>query len=322
MRRGWLLLLAVAALVSGCGPDAPDPHVLRVGHFPNVTHAQALIGHRSTDAGRGWFEARLPAGTRVEWYVYNAGPSAMEALWSGAIDLAYVGPNPALNAHIKSRGEEVRVVAGAARGGGGLVVPRASASTRPTDFRGKRIATPQFGNTQDVACRSWLTRGGLRVTQSGGDVMVVPTPNPEQLSLFQQGRLAGVWTVEPWVSRLELEADGKLLVEEPAALTTILVASARSLRERAPLVRAFATAHAELTTWLITHPAEAKEEVAAEILRLTRVTLPGPVLDRSWARLRFQVDLSLADFTTLVDQAQQAGFLADAIALDRFLALR
>ena len=130
----------------------------------------------------------------------------MEAIFADTIDLTYVGPNPAINAYAKSRGEEIRIVAGAADGGAALVVQPDSSLRTPADFRGKQIATPQLGNTQDVAARAWLTAGGLQITQTGGDAQVVPTANPDQLALFKSRQIDAVWTVEPWVSRLELEA--------------------------------------------------------------------------------------------------------------------
>ena len=151
------------------------------------------------------------------------------------------GPNPAINAYARSRGEEIRIVAGAVNGGSALVVQPDAGLGKPADFRGKRIATPQFGNTQDVAARAWLAAGGLRITQTGGDAQVLPTANPDQLALFQRKQVDAVWTVEPWVSRLELEAGGKILVEEKDAVTTVLAASAKFLaaqaRPGAPLRR-------------------------------------------------------------------------------------
>jgi NitT/TauT family transport system substrate-binding protein len=165
--------------------------VLRVGHFPNVTHAQSLVARAFSRQGKGWFEQRLGPEVTIQWFVYNAGPSAMEAIFAKSIDLTYVGPNPTINAYAKSRGEEVRVIAGAANGGSAFVVQGDSTLKTPADFRGKRIATPQLGNTQDVAARSWLLRGGLRITQMGGDAQVVPTANPDQLLLFKQKQLDG-----------------------------------------------------------------------------------------------------------------------------------
>ena len=130
--------------------------VLRVGHFPNITHAQGLIASQLTREGKGWFEPRLGGNVKIEWFTYNAGPSAMEALAANSIDLTYVGPNPALNLYSKAMGEEVRIIAGAANGGAALVVQPDGRLSKPEDFRGKLIATPQLGNTREVACRAWL----------------------------------------------------------------------------------------------------------------------------------------------------------------------
>ena len=187
------------------------------------------MAHHLTRHGRGWFEQRLGPGVKIEWFVYNAGPSAMEAILANSIDLTYVGPNPAINAYAKSRGREIRIVAGAANGGAALVVQPDSQLKVASDFRGKRIATPQLGNTQDVAARAWLAAGGLRITQTGGDAHVIPTSNPDQLVLFKQKQLDAVWTVEPWVSRLEMEARATVLLEEPDAVTTVLVTSVKFL---------------------------------------------------------------------------------------------
>jgi len=311
-------LLPLLLLLASCGGDGSRPEgVVRIGHFPNITHAQALIAHHRSRAGAGFFEERL--GVRVEWYVYNAGPSAMEALLSGAIDFAYVGPNPAINAHVRSRGEEVRVIAGAAEGGSALVVREGSGIRAATDLAGRTVATPQLGNTQDVAARAWLAEQGFEVTLTGGDVRVLPTHNPDQLALFQRGALDAAWTVEPWVSRLELEAGGTILVEDPAALTTVVVASARLVAQEPDLVRRFAAAHAELTRWLAEHPAEGKAEVRAEIAALTEFELPEPLVERCWPRLRFTAEARPEAFADFLGRAQRAGLIPEAASLEKLV---
>src|SRR6184192_3974376 len=238
---------------------------IRVGHFPNITHAQGVVAHALSRQGKGWFEQRLGPGTKIEWFIYNAGPSAMEAIFASSIDLTYVGPGPALNAYTKSNGEEIRLIAGAANGGTGLVVQPDGNLHAPGDFRGKKIATPQLGNTQDISCRAWLTDGGLKITQLGGDAQVLPTQNPDQLQLFQQKRVDAVWTVEPWVSRLERESGGKILVDEKDVATTVLVSSAKFLREQRELAKKFAEAHAALTDWIAKNPEEAQKMIKAEL---------------------------------------------------------
>ena len=170
--RAFLLLLLSAMAAHA------EKAVLRVGYFPNITHAQGVIGSQTTRVGHGWFEQRLGPDVTIQWFAFNAGPSAMEAIFAGSIDLTYVGPNPALNAYIRSRGDEIRVLAGAAEGGAALVVAGDGRIKTPADFRGRKLATPQFGNTQDVAARAWLKKQGFKITQTGGDVFILPTANP------------------------------------------------------------------------------------------------------------------------------------------------
>ena len=263
MRSMWICLLAVAGVLLWTVPARAEKITLRVGYFPNITHAQGVIGSQSTREKHGWFEQRLGPDVTIQWYAFNAGPSAMEAIFAGSIDLTYVGPNPALNAYIRSQGDEIRVLAGAAFGGAALVVPGDGRISRANQFKGLRLGTPQLGNTQDVAARAWLRQQGFKTTLTGGDVMVLPTANPDQLTLFQQGKLDAVWTVEPWVSRLELEANGRIFLEQPDAVTTVLVARVKFLRSHPDLVAKFTAAHRELTAWLNRHPDEARAQVRA-----------------------------------------------------------
>lgn len=293
--------------------------VLRVGHFPNITHAEALVAHALTRQGKGWFEQRLGPGVTVQWFVYGAGPAAMEAMIAKSIDLTFVGPNPALNVYAKSGGEEVRVIGGAAEGGSALVVQPDENLQTPNDFRGKKIATPQLGNTQDVSARSWLIGGGLRITQTGGDAQVIPTANPDQLLLFRQKQLDGVWTVEPWVSRLVSEAGGKVLVDEPHAITTILVARADFLASQRDLVRKFVAAHQALIDWIIAHPDEAQKLVRSELQAETQVDIAPELIASSWQRIHWTPTVKLDDLQQVVKSAQAVGFLHDVPDLGRFI---
>jgi NitT/TauT family transport system substrate-binding protein len=317
--RGSLKSLLFLLAAAGCEPrgeNASDPKaagVIRVGHFPNITHAQALVARR-----KRWFEERL--GVKVEWLSFNAGPSAMESIFADALDVTYTGPSPALNAYLRSGGEEIRVVAGSAIGGSALVVQGDGRIGAPADFRGKKVGTPQLGNTQDVACRAWLEKNGFHVTVTGGDVQVIPTANPDGLSLFRDGTLDAVWTVEPWVSRLEMEGGGKVLLEEKDALTTLLVASAAFLAAQPDLARRFVAAHNELTDWIRANEDEAKRLVGEELEAQTTRPVPKDLLDRSWKRLTFTKDVELAPLEDLVRQARDVGLLREAGDLSRLLA--
>jgi NitT/TauT family transport system substrate-binding protein len=292
---------------------------LRVGHFPNITHAQALVASQLSREGKGWFEERLGKDAKVEWFIYNAGPSAMEALAANSIDLTYVGPNPALNLYVKSQGEEVRIIAGAATGGAALVVQPDGRLSKPADFKDRAIGTPQLGNTQDVACRAWLKTQGYKITQIGGEVKVLPTANPDQLSLFLDGKLDGVWTVEPWVSRLELDAKGKIFLEQKDTITTVLVSSVKALKERAALVKKFAEAHAELTKWINEHPDEAKKLANAALKEHTKREMPPELINHSWPRITFTADIKRESLESFVAEAKTVGFLKEASDLSRLV---
>jgi len=307
----WLLLFTPSLVT------AED--TIRVGHFPNITHVQGLVAQHLSRTGKGWFEQRLGKDVKIEWYIYNAGPSAMEAILADSIDLTYVGPSPALNAYSKSQGEEIRIIAGAAAGGAALVVQPGSALKEPADFRGKTIATPQLGNTQDVACRAWLATGGLKITQTGGDAFIVPTPNPDQLSLFQRKKLDAVWTVEPWVSRLEREAGGKVLVEQSRDSITVLVSSVKFVKAKPELARKFAQGHRELTAWILAHPDEAKQIVQQELAAETQAKVSAELIALAWKRITLSPDASLDEYQHFISNAQRAGFMRKAPDLSQLI---
>lgn len=315
------LLTFIAVTLTGChksvAPAGGQPRMhVRFGHFPNVTHVQALVAHRLSRQGKGWFEARLGPNVTVDWYVYNAGPGAMEALFAGSIDLTYVGPSPAINAYVKSSAQEIRIVAGAVNGGSALVIQPDSTIRSGADFRGKRIATPQLGNTQDVACRAWLTEQGLKITQRGGDAQIVPTANPDQLSLFQIKKLDAVWTVEPWVSRLIRDGGARLFLDDKESVTTVLVSSVEFLNKQRPLVKKLVEAHEELTRWIEAHPAEARQMVVDELTEETRGKISPALIAEAWQRIHLTNTVSADALKTFVVHAQAAGFLRGAPNLD------
>src|SRR5437667_4300796 len=290
---------------------------IRVGHFPNITHAQGVVAHALSRQGKGWFEQRIGSGTKIEWFVYNAGPSAMEAVFANSIDLTYVGPGPALNAYTKSNGEEIRLIAGAANGGAGFIVQPDENLKAPADFRGKKIATPQLGNKQDISCRAWLTDGGLKITQLGGNAQVIPTQNPDQLSLFKAKRIDAVWTVEPWLTRLEQEASGKVIVEEKEVATTILVSSVKFMNEQHELAKKFAQAHAELTDWITKNPEEAQRLIKAELLEETKSDMSPQLIDAAWKRSVFTAETPRGAVKKLMQNSVRAGFIKTAPDLSK-----
>ena len=311
-----LILACALLIVAGCNQEDPDSKVIRMGGFPNVTHVQALVARNMSRNGEGWFERYLP-GYSIEWYTYNAGPTAMEALFGRTADLTYVGPSPALNAYAVSAGREVRILAGAVNGGAALMVAPGSSINTPADFKGRSIATPQLGNTQDVSCRAWLARNGLSCTLEGaGDCRVAPTPNSMQLQLMKQGDIDACWTVEPWVSRLESMAGARILVQEPDVVTTVLVGRVGWLKNHPQEAATLIRAHQELTQWIIDHPEEAQARVVEELTLLTQAPMEPELVRSAWKRLKLTTDIDLPGLKQFVQDAQEAGLLDRVPPLD------
>jgi NitT/TauT family transport system substrate-binding protein len=318
--KHWLLAL-LCSIFAVTAMNAKT--VLRVGYFPNVTHAQAVIGRTLTAEKKehGWFEERIGPDVEVQWFPFNAGPSAMEAIFAGSIDMTYVGPNPALNAYIRSKGEEIRIVSGSARGGAALLVRPAAGIEKPADFKGKKVATPQLGNTQDVAARAWLKAQGFKVTQQGGDVFVLPTQNPDQITLFQQGEIDAVWTVEPWVTRIEREAGGKIFLEQKDVVTTLLVSSVKLQKEKPELVARFVQAHRELTAWIKSNESAAQGLVQRGLSQEVRREIKLELIQTAWHRLTFTSEITLNSIEGLVTDARALGFIRGEVDLSRLLSL-
>jgi len=301
--------IIASALAVAANARAEDGLTVRFGHFPNVTHAQGLIANAMSRQGKGWFEQRLGPNVKVEWYTYNAGPSAMEAIFAGSIDVTYVGTGPALTAHLKSLGTDIRVISGAANGGAALVTSSNGVIKTPADFKNKRVATPQMGNTQDIACRAWLKAQGFRITQTGGDVMVIPTANPDQLSALQSGNVDAVWTVEPWVTRLEKEAAAKVFLEDKDVITTWLVSSVKFLKEHRDLAKKIAVANKELTEWINSHPDEAQKMLVDELKAETKTEVSADVVGHSLQRIKLTTEVSPALVEKAVKEGKDTGFL-------------
>ncbi|MBL9170181.1 MAG: ABC transporter substrate-binding protein [Verrucomicrobiales bacterium] len=325
----WLIVIFQLVAWPLTSPAAPPVQVIRIGHFPNITHAQALIARAMAREAKPWFEPRLGEGVQLEWYAYNAGPSAMEALLSRSIDLSYVGVSPTLNAYARTAGKEVRVVAGACSGGAALVVHPESGIRSAADLRGKQLGTPQLGNTQDIAARSWLISQGLKVTLTGGDLLVVPSGNADLFALFKKHELDAVWTVEPWVSRLVHEAQGRVLFEEASLwkatsgryCTTHLVSSVRFLNEQAQLLTRFLEAHLDLTLWISQNPKEAKRLLNDELKAETKRGIAPEIMDAAWPRLEFTVDPIKPSLHKAVQDMHEVGFYRKASDFSRIYAL-
>jgi NitT/TauT family transport system substrate-binding protein len=311
MGKKFRLATILAYVVLACLPGvAQTPVTVRVGAFPNITHAQAMVGKAN-----GAFEKAMGSGARIEWKTFNAGPAAIEALFAGAIDMTYIGPNPTISGYVRSNGEALRVVAGAGSGGAALVVRNDSGIQKPADFHGKKVASPQLGNTQDVALRSWMKANGLTSIDKGGDVQVIPLANPDQLTLFLKKELDAAWAPEPWATRLIREGNGRLFLDERTLwpnwqfVCANLIVSGKFLKEHPDLVRNWLRAHVDLTDWINGHLPEAKRILNQQIQKETGKALPDAVLDEAFARLQVTYDPLRSSLLTSAKAAFEAGFL-------------
>lgn len=310
----WFALLSLALLAAACGRagGAGERTTMRVGYFPNVTHSQALVG-----LARGDFQGALGDEVDLQTTTFNAGPSVIEAMFAGELDLSYIGPNPAVNGYVRSNGEALRIIAGATSGGASLVVRPEAGIQSAEDLAGKKIATPQLGNTQDVALRAYLAEHGLDTVENGGDVQVIPTANPQILDLFRLGSIDAAWVPEPWASRLIVEGKGELFLDERdlwpnGDFTTAMVIVSTPFLERHPdLVKAWLEAHVEATLWIEENPEEAKLLVNEEIGKITGQPLPAEVLDSAWSRMRITYDPISASLVESAIAAFKAGFLEE-----------
>ena len=304
--RPLLALVAAATLTltacsstsdagSTASGDAASPAVeevktLRLGFFPNLTHAPALVGLQD-----GLFKSALKdLGVTVTPTAFNAGPDAVSALFGDSLDITYIGPNPTINAYAESEGAAVRVIAGAASGGAALVVNPAIATV--ADLKGKKLASPQLGNTQDVALRYWLGEQGLTTdAEGGGDVSILPQANAEGLTAYSTGQIDGAWVPEPWVSEY-LKAGAKVLVDEKDLwpdgefVTTNVLVRTEFLEQHPDVVEAFLTGHVAALQEIDEHPQEAAEAANASLKSLTGAELSADVLDRAFSEVQFTAD--------------------------------
>jgi NitT/TauT family transport system substrate-binding protein len=306
------ILAAILSLAGASNLRAQaKPQVIRVGYFPNITHAQALVGRAN-----GAFEQALGPGVQLQWIAFNAGPAAIEAMFAEAIDMTYVGPNPTVAGYVRSRGEAVRVIAGAASGGAALVIRQGSGIQKAADFHGKKVATPQLGNTQDVALRAWLRANGLKPREKGGDVQVIPTANPDQVTLFLRGQIDAAWAPEPWAARLVHEAGGQIMLDErdlwpnKQFVATNLIVRPKFLKEHSDLVKKFLQAHIEITQWITKNPTQAKQIMNQQLAKEPgSKPLAAQVMDEAFARMQVTVDPIRSSLEKSTQEAFDEGFL-------------
>lgn len=311
------VLLALALAAGACGGSKSsssssgnaEAPVLRLGYFPNVTHATAIAG-----VERGLFAQALGPKTKLQTSTFNAGPAAVEAIFSNALDASYVGPNPAINAWSRSKGQAIRIISGATSGGALLVVK--PAITDPAQLKGKKVASPQLGGTQDVALREWLNGKGLKTTpQGGGDVSIVPQENAQTLDTFKANQIDGAWVPEPWATRLVREGGGHVLVDERSLwpngdfVTTQLVVRTEFLKKYPGTVQKLLRGQVQANDFVNQNPQQAQQVVNDGIAKITGKKLDPAVITGSWANMTFTDDPVASSLKASAQHAEQVGLL-------------
>jgi len=299
---------AIASTSDAAGNDV-EPVTLRLGYFPNVTHAPAIFGVEN-----GVFADAVEDNVELEFETFNSGTEVIEAIFSGALDASFIGPNPAINGYARSDGEAIRIVAGTTSGGASLVVREGIDS--PGDLAGTKIATPSLGNTQDVALRAWLLEQGYETdTSGGGDVSITPQDNADTLAAFQTGALDGAWVPEPWATRLVLEGGGQVLVNEADLwpdgqfVTTHLIVATSFLDEHPDVVRDLIAGLADSIDLANAETPAAQQTVNAGIERITTKALSDETIVGAWANLTFTLDPIASSLQGSADDAVEVDLL-------------
>lgn len=307
--------MLLIVLLSGCGSQGASGSdsgsvTVHLGYFPNLTHAAALV-----DVAQGTFQKALGSHVNLDVKTFSAGPTLIEALFASQIDIGYVGPNPAINGYAKSKGAALRVIAGASSGGVLFITRQGANITSPADLANKKLADPQLGGTQDVALRYYLQQHGLKSTDKGGNVQIVPTDPANILTLFKAGTIDGAWVPEPWATRLIVEGKGKVFVDERSLwpggkfVTTNVVVRKQFLDQHPDLVKKFLQAHISTIQFIANNPAQAKTIINNEIKRLTGKALPASEIALATSSLNITYDPLADSLLQSADRAYALGFL-------------
>jgi NitT/TauT family transport system substrate-binding protein len=290
-----------------------EKKTLRIGYYPNINHAQAVIG-----LGKGDFQRALGNNIEVKTQIFNAGPSAMEALFANQIDVTYIGPGPTINGYARSGGEVLRIISGSTSGGAVFVVRNDSGINSPQDLAKKKFATPELGNTQDIALRNYLLDNGLNTKEKGGNVEVLTVKNPDIVTLFLTKQIDGAWVPEPWGETLVKEGGGKILVDErdlwpPEGkfVTVNMIVRSDYLENNPDVIKKLLEAHIDETNWINSNKTAAIEPFNVELEKLTGKTLTEDILNASLSRIEFTYDPIRLSLFQDANDAYKMGFLPE-----------
>ncbi|SNX54759.1 NitT/TauT family transport system substrate-binding protein [Thermoanaerobacterium sp. RBIITD] len=313
-------IIGILILATGCSNKSGNGEVstVRIGLFPNITHAQGLLGKEN-----GAFQKALGE-TKIDWKIFNAGPSEIEALLADEIDIGYIGPGPAINGFAKSNGA-IKIISGAANGGEVLVSRKDLKIDDVKGLSGKKVAVPQFGNTQDLTLRHLLNEYGLKDTTKGGTVEIRQAENPDIETLMGKGDIDAALVPEPWGSILIKEINANVVLDYDKILrggdysTTVVVVRTQFLKEHPDIVEEFLKAHVQLTDYINKNKSEAYTSINKEIYELTKKPLPNDILNTSFNRLKVTVDPEKSSINDYINLSKEAGFLKNDVDVNKMI---
>jgi len=309
------VLITLVGGLSGCSTNtaADNKNVkVRIANFPNITHSQALVGRAN-----GQFQKAFGESNAIEWKTFNAGPAEIEALFAGEVDIGYIGPGPAINGYTKSKGD-LQIIAGATDAGAILVTRKDLVLKNVGELSGKRVAIPQFGNTQDLSLRHILQENGLKDTTKGGTVEVRQADNPDIKTLLEKGEIDAALVPEPWGARLVSEVQANILLDHKQVwrdgnyTTAVVVARTQFIKEHPELIEKFLRTHVELTEYINKNPEQGKELINAQIKESTGKPLGKDILDAAFQRLTVTNNPEKDSIVDFVKLSVDAGFIKTA----------
>mgnify|MGYP001587789252 FL=1 len=303
--------VAVAMIAFGTSASNSSPeNTVRVAFFPNLGHSIAIVGTE-----KGIFAEKLGNQTVIETRLFDSGPQVIESIFANEIDLAYVGPGPAINGFLKSDGKALKILAGAASGGVSLVIHPNSKIESVADFPRKRIAAPQIGNTQDISLRNYLYQNNLKPAEKGGSIYVINVVNPDIFTLFSKGELDAAWVPEPWATRLVQQLGGIRLFQEKDLWpdqkfsSAELIVRSEFLEKHPDIVQKWVEAHVQTSDWINEHPVETKLIFNDFLKKKTGKTFPSEILNEAFSNLQITSDPIESSINTFAERANSLGYL-------------
>ena len=287
-----------------------DEHNLRIAYFPNIGHAIPIVGIE-----KGFFAEQISIDTKIETRVFDSGPQVIESLFANSVDIAYVGPGPAINGFLNSENKNIQILSGAASGGASFIVHPNSEINFASDFVGKKIAAPQIGNTQDVSLRHYLSENNLKPAEKGGSVIIYNISNPDIYTLFVKGDIDGAWVAEPWATILETELGGKRLFFEEDLwpnkqfASVLLIANIDYVKKNPEIISDFLVSHHETVKWINDNPVETRIIFNTFLKSHLGQSLSDDVVDISLSNLKITSDPVKDSVYSFAEKANVLGYL-------------